>query len=321
MVAFGARAKLSQMRAPASPAMRGCSPAHRITTAVAVVLASLAGPERVMNRFSGLLRDEAAVAIAAPAAPQLAETKRPGNALQVKRCRKALRAKLQRVPAFVVTNDAGSPFLSPLSNGDQSALMFLYPFEAQAMLKGVLKAPNGASSGAMITLSNLARAYQLAEKPPIKSGLRDQITNRELNMVWQFGPHAAEQRAAQALMVKSMKAPVVPKVPAYMVPGMAYDKRGKEVRPIFMSRKDAEAAIAKTGEVNGDFKPDVVVMDLLELIHQLQVNAVIDTAAAEAEIASIEFVPPSESLEFQTELKSDKMGTKARIVPPDFRWH
>jgi hypothetical protein len=48
---------------------------------------------------------------------------------------------------------------------------------------------------------------------------------------------------------------------------------------------------------------------------------VADTAAAEAEINSIEFVPPSESVAFQAEIKSESTGTKARIVPPDFRWH
>ena len=34
-----------------------------------------------------------------------------------------------------------------------------------------------------------------------------QVTNRELTMVWQFAPDAAEVRGAQALLVKSMKVP------------------------------------------------------------------------------------------------------------------
>ena len=222
----------------------------RIATALAVVLAGVASPELMAGgRALG-------GAIAAPVAEAAAS--RAGSAALQKRCRLQLRSKLAKVPVFVVTNDGGSPFLSQIPGGDQSALLFLFPAEAQKMLQGVLKAPNGASSGAKITISNLERAYQLASKPPSFSGLRDQahaagegrggvgtggragsgrprvgrrasqVTNRELTMVWQFAPHAAEVRAAQALMVRSMKAPVAPKLPAYMVNGLAYDKRGKE---------------------------------------------------------------------------------------------
>jgi hypothetical protein len=260
---------------------------------------------------------EVGVAIAAPGR---ALKGRPVKQLQLTRCRKALRSKLQRVPTFVVTNDVGSPFLSQMSSGDQSALMFLYPAEAQMMLKGVLKAPNGASSGAKIILSNMARAYQLATKEPTKSGLRDPITGRELDMVWQFSPHAAEQRAAQALLVKSMKTPLVPKLPAYMVDGLTYQKRGREVRPVFLSRADAEAAIAKMAGTEG-FKAQIEVLDLLALLRHIELNMVTDTATAEAEIRSLEFVPASESVAFQKKIKAESTGTQARIVPPDFRWH
>jgi len=265
----------------------------RIATALAVVLAGVASPELIAGgRALG-------GAIAAPVAEAAAS--RAGSAALQKRCRLQLRSKLAKVPVFVVTNDGGSPFLSQIPGGDQSALLFLFPAEAQKMLQGVLKAPYGASSGAKITISNLERAYQLASKPPSFSGLRDQahaagegrggvgtggragsgrprvgrrasqVTNRELTMVWQFAPHAAEVRAAQALMVRSMKAPVAPKLPAYMVNGLAYDKRGKEaprrgegggpetgasllqppsgapqVRPVFLSQKDAAAAMEQT---------------------------------------------------------------------------
>ena len=40
----------------------------------------------------------------------------------------------------MVTNGGGSPFLNKLSSGDQSAVMFLFPSDAQKMLKAVLKA-------------------------------------------------------------------------------------------------------------------------------------------------------------------------------------
>ena len=80
----------------------------------------------------------------------------------------------------MVTNGGGSPFLNKLSSGDQSAVMFLFPSDAQKMLKAVLKAPNGASSGAKVLPSNLDRALKLAMLPPSNSGLRDPASSRDL---------------------------------------------------------------------------------------------------------------------------------------------
>ena len=79
---------------------------------------------------------------------------------------------------------------------------------------------------------------KLADIAEEQSGLRDQVTHRELTMVWQFMPHAAEVRSAQAAMLKSAKAPVVPKIPAYTATGLRVKKHGKEVQPIFLSARD-----------------------------------------------------------------------------------
>eukprot|EP00966_Prymnesium_polylepis_P014398 332455-Prymnesium_polylepis.1 len=136
----------------------------------------------------------------------------PRVGVSSKRLKLALKSKLAKVPVFLVTNEGGSPFLSTLAGGDQSALLFMFPSDAQRMLAGVMKAPNAASSGAKVLPSNLDRAFKLAQLPPTISGLRDQVTGRELKMVWQFMPHAGETRAAQALLVTKGKvqAPRVP---------------------------------------------------------------------------------------------------------------
>lgn len=74
---------------------------------------------------------------------------RPGIArgINSKRLKMTFKSKLSKVPVYLVTNDAGSPFLSTLSGGDQSALLFLHPSDAQRMLAGVKRAPNAASVG------------------------------------------------------------------------------------------------------------------------------------------------------------------------------
>lgn len=287
----------------------------RIATAFALALANIAAPERlltglVQGRLDGGLG--AVPALAVTSSKQLSATRQ-------KRVRMTFKNKLAKVPVFMVTNDGGSPFLSSLQGGDQSALMHLFPADAQRMLNGVLKAPNGASSGAKVLTSNLDRAFKLAMLQPAKSGLKDQVTGRELTMVWQFSADKAEQMAATGLLVKKMKAPRVPQIPAYMVEGLTYTKRGKEVRPVFLCRKDLEAAVAAvSAEMGGS--PDVEVIDLLEFLLTINEAITEDTAAAEADIASIDIVAPSESLDFKDSVRSDKKRPPVKIVPPDHRW-
>jgi len=252
---------------------------------------------------------ESAVAEAAPV--------RSLSAAQRKRLKLAFKAKLAKIPVFMVTNEGGSPFLNQLASGDQSALMFLYPEEAQRMLQGVLKAPNGAASGAKVLATNMDRAFKLARLQPMASGLRDQVTSRELTMVWQFMPHAAESRAAQVLLAKSRKVTGAPSVPAYMVDGLVVTKRGKEVRPVFLSKKDCDAAIASLTSEGFDAK--VEVYDALGLMLQLATGIEAGDAEMGHELETLEFVPPSESLEFRQQLKRDKPKLKAKIVPPDHR--
>jgi len=233
-----------------------------------------------------------------------------------KRLKLQLKSKLAKVPVFMVTNEQGSPFLNRLASGDQSALMFLFPAEAERMLEGVLKAPNGASSGAKVFPTNLDRAFKLARLEPMASGLRDQITNRELTMVWQFMPHAAEQRAAQLLMVKSAKLGP-PAVPAYIVDGLVLTKRGREVRPIFLAKKDCDAAIAGLGDEGSEAK--VQVCDALGLLLALAQDIEAGDPEAADELDGLELVPPGESLEFRDQLKRDKPNRPPKIVPPDPR--
>jgi len=239
------------------------------------------------------------------------------SATQRKRLKLAFKSKLAKVPVFMVTNEGGSPFLNQLSSGDQSALMFIYPAEAQRMLQGVLKAPNGAASGAKVLATNLDRAFRLARLQPLPSGLRDQVTNRELTMVWQFMPHAAETRSAQLLLAKTGKLSA-PSVPAYMVDGLVVTKRGKEVRPIFLCKRDCDAAIATLQAQAGDeaATAKIVVYDALALLLQLAIDIEEGDPSVVKDLESLEIVPPEESITFREELKAGKAKRPAKIVPP-----
>ncbi len=204
---------------------------RRIATAAALTLGGMLGPSAIARQLPGA---QAVAQEVSQLAPQ-----------QSKRARKLVQQKLAKVPIFMVTNEAGSPYLNPMSNGDQAALMFLAPEEAQRMLAGTQRSPNG--GGARITVTNLDRAFRLAQLAPQTSGLTDQVSGRELKMEWKFMPHAAEVRAAQGLLVTKGKAPGVPRIPAYIAPGLVYKKGGRDVRPLFMSRKDVQDALTKSG--------------------------------------------------------------------------
>jgi hypothetical protein len=231
-----------------------------------------------------------------------------------KKAKLALKKKLGKVPVFMVTNGGGSPFLNKLASGDQSAVMFLFPSDAQRMLKTVLKAPNGASSGAKVLPSNLDRALKLAMMPPSASGLSDPGSGRDLSMSWQFMPHAAEVRSAQAAMLKSAKAPVVPKVPGYTASGLYYKKHGREVQPIFLSKKDADAAIAKLEPGHG---AKLEVIGLLDFLQTLVVRLELEDPKAEVLANQLELVPPSESVDFKRHLKAAGPRRAAKIFPPN----
>ena len=137
-------------------------------------------------------------------------------------------------------------------------------------------------------------------------------------MVWQFMPHAAEARAAQAYLLTKGKAPQVPRMPAYVIDGLVYQKRGKEVRPVFLCKKDLDAALARLAEQGTPVNSkQVIVMDLLSYLLQLVEDIELGVDGVDKEVKSIELVPPTESVDFREQIKKDKVPLKARIVPPD----
>lgn len=273
-------------------------------TTLALITASFGAPEQLRglsgNNLGALLGTRSAIA-----APLLSTGSR-------KKAKLALKAKLGKVPVFMVTNSGGSPFLNKLASGDQSAVMFLFPSDAQRMLKAVMKAPNGASSGAKVLPSNLDRALKLAMMPPSASGLRDPVSGRELAMSWQFMPHAPEIRAAQAMSLK--KGGQAPKVPGYVASGIVYKKHGREVQPVFMSKKDADAAIAALPPGS---QAKIECIDLLEFLQNLVVRLEIQDPTVEQLIDELEIVPPSESLNFKSDLKNTGPKRAAKIYPPN----
>ena len=108
------------------------------------------------------------------------------------------------------------------------------------------------------------------------------------------------------------KAPSVPKIPAYTATGLRYKKHGREVQPIFLAKRDADAALAAL-----DAKPKLEVLDLMEVLQDLYVRLEMGEPDIAETIKDLEFVPPSESMDFRTDLKNSAPRRKAKIVPPN----
>ena len=130
-------------------------------------------------------------------------------------------------------------------------------------------------------------------------------------------PHAAEQQRAMLLLAKQKKLNA-PQVPGYMVEGLTLTKRGKQVRPLFLSKRDCDAAVEALA-AKGEAAPKVVVYDALGVLSSLAESIDLGDAAVEADLNSLEIVPPTESLSFREELKGSKAKRPAKVVPPDPR--
>ena len=108
-----------------------------------------------------------------------------------------------------------------------------------------------------------------------------------------------------------------PAVPAYMVDGLVMTKRGKEVAPLFLSKKDCDAAVAILAESGEEAAAKIVVYDALGLLLELSTAVEAGDPGVEDSVKGLEIVPPSESLDFREQLKQDKPKLHAKIVPPD----
>ena len=68
------------------------------------------------------------------------------------------------------------------------------------------------------------------------------------------------------------------------------------------------------------FGGKVIVYDALGLMLQLATGIEEGNAEMGAELETLEFVPPSDSVDFREQLKRDKPKLKAKIVPPNHNY-
>jgi hypothetical protein len=151
-----------------------------------------------------------------------------------------------------------------------------------------------------VGLFSLREGLSMARAPPTESGLRDPDSDRALLMDYRFFPHWAEGNNAGVLQNKTI--PVIQryypwakrvKLPAYTVDGLIHmQKGGKELRPIFMSLNDCEAAIEAAEMEPGTPPAKIVAHDAVELLGNLASELEAGSVEAARDVKSIEVLGP-----------------------------
>lgn len=213
---------------------------------------------------------------------------------------------LSKVPVFLLTNEAGQPYLTTNKEGDQVGEMFLFLRDAEKSLE-VLKNMPGASDARMWK-TDLHRAMRMAQRNQ-KSGLYN-AEGREMRMLMRLHPHDRQRTNARLVFLKQGKLfAKPPDVPVFFADGLIADKRRGPVMPLFFAKEELDRVWARMVLRSGGAmprKPKVTVTSLGEVLQSVDNDPSVRA----------DFYIGESTLEW---LKAQRRPGKARIFRPR-RW-
>lgn len=210
---------------------------------------------------------------------------------------------LSKVPVFLLTNEAGQPYLTTNKEGDQVGEMFLFLRDAEYALD-VLKNMPGASDARMWK-TDLHRAMRMAQRKAT-SGLFN-AEGREMRMLMRLHPHDRQRTNARLVYLKQgklFKRP--PELPVFYADGLAAEKRSGPVTPLFFAKEELDRAWARMAlRAGGEMprKPKVTVTSLGEVLQSI----------GEDSTSRADFYIGEAALEW---IKSQRRPGRARIFRP-----
>jgi len=210
---------------------------------------------------------------------------------------------LSKVPVFLLTNDAGQPYLTSTPQGDQVGKMFIFLRDAEKNLDELKRMPG--ASDARMWKTDLHRAVRMAQRAQ-SSGLYNE-QGRELRMLMRFHPHTRQQTNAKMVYLSEGKPfKKAPDMPVFVAEGLSAKKRGTDVVPLFFSKEELDRTWSRMALKSGGTmpkKPKVTVTSL---------GNVMQTVATDPKTRVDFFIPE------QTEdwVKDQKKTEKARIFRP-----
>ncbi|KAJ1617631.1 Tic22-like family-domain-containing protein [Pavlovales sp. CCMP2436] len=177
---------------------------------------------------------------------------------------------LGKVPVFLLTNKDGQPYLTSTKEGDQVGKMFVFLKDAEKSL-AELKVMPGASDARMWK-TDMNRALRMADREQGSGNYNEQ--GRPQRMLMRLAPHERQRTNARILFLKKLqpfRAP--PTVPVFIAEGLAGQKRGGPVVPLFFSKEELDrtwsrAALKARGAMPA--KPTVIVTSLTQVLKAVE---------------------------------------------------
>jgi hypothetical protein len=173
---------------------------------------------------------------------------------------------------FVITNEYKSPYLSPRGT-KVKVFMFLDPRDAEACLREMMQTSEGAAEDAHITCMSFARAYKQARAGPVPTGQKQRLGG-EVMMEYCFSPSSRDAAHVSKIgFTKRGRLVKPPALPGFECEGLTVTRDGARVRPVFLSRRDLEAAWQAERAANPRMPakpPNVQVVDVLALCLALE---------------------------------------------------
>mmetsp|Transcript_47692 Transcript_47692/g.113238 ORF Transcript_47692/g.113238 Transcript_47692/m.113238 type:complete len:324 (+) Transcript_47692:13-984(+) len=213
--------------------------------------------------------------------------------------------KISHIPVFVITNAAGSPYLTNSSKGEQVGLIFFSCFDAERYLYKMQKTHNLVD--AEIQIIRLDKAYKIATTY-VTEVIGKGLQGERAPMNFKFYPDQQQMRSARSLTKKKNFLESFKGCPVFVAEGLTIKKGKEDIVPIFLTKEDLDSAWRSVYWNNPALKntvPNIEVYDLFQIIKEMQEN--------NPEFNNYGFFPPSASVFLVEARKIAQSGFNAKI--------
>ncbi|CAM9859530.1 unnamed protein product [Scytosiphon promiscuus] len=192
--------------------------------------------------------------------------------------KRTVEEKLANLPAFMVTNDKGSPYLSPSEDGaPQLAVFFTNLADAKEMLREMVQA-EAYQADARILVVSMEKAYSMVKAGPRQTGYQND-NGKEESMDFKLERDMHSYSKARRLGLDISPAAAKVDIPVFYAEGLEIKRDGGMVKPLFMDPADLVTSWKKAAAANPEMPatptvkvfnmPDVIVaMELTEEFNQ-----------------------------------------------------
>ncbi|SBT71591.1 apicoplast TIC22 protein, putative [Plasmodium malariae] len=203
---------------------------------------------------------------------------------------RSIEEKLNPIPVYILTNYSNSPYIFH-ENDKQVCYMFLCPYDAENMLKEIIKSNSIKNvNNIKIHSINMQKAYELIKEfLNLKNLEKKNVDSKKNYVYWKLMP--SKRQVQNALIYLSFKKKSELVFPIFYVDGFYIHRHAKAIVPLFFDVEDLKNAVEKVSMKNYKIK----VINFVDLI--LSDNH-----------KSFGFIPSSKSLEYLDKL--NKIGIR-----------